>query len=379
MPFERPTLTQLRAQTAADIDASLPGSDGLLRFSNLGVTAAAQAALAHGHYGYLDWIARRAVPFTAEGEHLEGWAALKGVTRKPATRATGSAIFSGADDAIVPVGAIVVRSDGVTYKSTAIRTVTGGSVTLPITAVLVGANGNCAAGVTMSLGGAIAGVTAAGVAATPVTGGAEIELDPALRSRMLQAYASPPQGGSEPDYIEWALATPGVTRAWVQRSGMGPGTLIIHFMMDVAQAAYGGFPQGLAGVATDETRAPVATGDPLALANALYPLQSVTALLYAASPSPNTIDLTIAGLSGASDDLKAAIAAAIDSALLASARPGGLTALSAIESAIAAVSGSAGFVITALAVDHGSVTPPGSGNIVSNAGYLPVRGAVIYT
>src|SRR5260363_178601 len=75
----------------------------------------AQAALAHLHYGYLDWIARQGVPFTAEDEYLEGWAALKGVYRKPAQAAAGRVTFTGAPGAVIPKGAPLVRSDGMTF------------------------------------------------------------------------------------------------------------------------------------------------------------------------------------------------------------------------------------------------------------------------
>jgi hypothetical protein len=54
MPFQRPTLTDLKSEAAADVSAALPGSDPLLRFSNLAIMAKVQAGLANGHYGYLD-------------------------------------------------------------------------------------------------------------------------------------------------------------------------------------------------------------------------------------------------------------------------------------------------------------------------------------
>jgi uncharacterized phage protein gp47/JayE len=75
MPFSRPTLTQLIQQTAADIASAVPGADALLRFSNLGIVAKMFSGLAYLHYGYQDWIAKEAVPFTATDEFLEGWAA----------------------------------------------------------------------------------------------------------------------------------------------------------------------------------------------------------------------------------------------------------------------------------------------------------------
>ena len=85
MPYARPTLTQLRDQALQDIQSGgLPGVDGLLQRAVLRVLAYALAGLSYLHYGYQDWIALQAVPWTAEDEYLEGWAALKSVNRKPA-------------------------------------------------------------------------------------------------------------------------------------------------------------------------------------------------------------------------------------------------------------------------------------------------------
>ena len=90
MPFIRPTLTDLRNQVTQDIASGFPGADPLLRFSNLNITGVAQANMANLHYGYLDWIAKQAVPFTATDEYLEGWAALKDIYRQAATSASGT-------------------------------------------------------------------------------------------------------------------------------------------------------------------------------------------------------------------------------------------------------------------------------------------------
>src|SRR5690349_6988912 len=85
MPFARPTLTALRNQSLQDITTSgVPGLDGLLRNAVLRVLAWVMAGLAYSEYGYLDWIARQSVPFTAADEFLEAWAALIGVYRKDA-------------------------------------------------------------------------------------------------------------------------------------------------------------------------------------------------------------------------------------------------------------------------------------------------------
>ncbi len=378
MPFTRPTLGDLRRQAAADINAALPGVDALLRYSNLGIVGDVLAAMAAGHYGYLDWIALNAVPFTATGEYLEGWAALKGIARKAAAPATGSAVFVAADGADIPAGTKLTRSDGVLYSTTANAAAAAGAITVPFTADVPGLAANADAGVTLFLGSAVVGIASTGVSAAAITGGADVEDDGDLRTRMLAAYASPPQGGSITDYPAWALAVPGVTRAWVSPSAMGPGTLAIFFMMDDAQAAHGGFPQGTNGCAAYETRDTAATGDQLAVANAIFPKQPVTALVYAVAPLANTLTLTIANLGGLSDERKAAIAAAVRGALFIGALPGGVTNVSTIEAAIAATAGTAGFVLTGIAATAGTVGNGGIGNITSNAGALPVLGGIVF-
>lgn len=390
MPFPRPTLSQLTSQVAADIATAIPGADALLRFSILGVIGRVLAALINGLFGYLDWIALQAVPWTATDIFLEAWAALKGVYRNPPVAAAGTATFSGASTSDLPSGTPVVRSDNTAYVTTADGTVSGalggqGTVTVPIAAVVPGSAGTIVPGSVMTLGTSVPGVQSGGVAATSTTTGVDLETDVSLRARMLAVYAAPAQGGDQADYVNWSLAVPGVTRAWCVPLEDGAGTVSVYFMMDAAESAFGGFPQGTNGVATLETRATAATGDQLTLANALYPLRPVTALVTAKAPAKNTVNFTINGISGASAATKTAISAAIDAVFLAYGSPGtvsgagGVVDLSYIESAIAAIPATAGFVITTVSCNHGTIAPGTDGNITSTAGYLPVRGTTTYT
>lgn len=371
MPYDRPNLGALRDQAQDDINANLPGIDARLRYSNLGVIAEVVAGMANGHYGYLDWIALNSVPFTATGEFLEGWAALKNVYRKPAGYAAGSAAFPATAGSSIPAGTVIARSDGFTYATTADAAVVSGTITVDFMADLAGVDGNADDGTAMLLVAGVSGVTGNGVTVGAVTGGADVELDADLRTRMLQRYAAPPQGGAVTDYPGWALEVPGVTRAWLKRNAMGPGSLAVLFMMDDAQAAHGGFPQGTDGCSTYETRATPATGDQLAVANYIFPLQSTIALVYAVAPIPNALTITIAGLSGASTALKTAISTACAAALRGAGVPGGITYMSTLEAAIAAVPGSTGFVITTITCSAGSIIGGGSaGNVQSDAGAL---------
>ncbi|MGC1549433.1 MAG: baseplate J/gp47 family protein [Rhodanobacter sp.] len=389
MPFQRPTLSTLRNQVAADITSGLPGADGLLRFSNLNVLGTALAGLSHLEFGYLDYIALQSNPYTAKDEFLEAWAALKNIFREAATAAAGTVSFPGTGTTPLPIGSLVVRGDGYVYQTTAAAAVNGGTVTAPAIAVLPpidpvnnptgdGASGNTPAGTVLTLQSSIAGIQSGGMAATAFTGGADVELDPALRTRMLQAYQNVPAGGDIGDYVRWALAVPGVTRAWCAPNGFGSGTVVVYIMLDIAEAGNGGFPVGSNGVSqydqgpTGTPRGTVATGDQLTFVNGIITEQPVTALVYGCASTPNPINFTITGIGTPSTAIQAAISAAITDAFLTQGTPTPATGpavvdLSSIESAIGSIAGTAGFVIA---------SP--TGNIANVLGQLPVLGTVSY-
>lgn len=286
MPFQRPSLSELRARAAAEINAALPGADALLRFSNLRVSSDVQAGFSHLHFGYLDWIAKQSTPFTSDGEFQAAWAALKKVLRKPAGAAAGAVTFAGTDGVVLPSGTAIIRSDGIAYTTTVNATVAGGALSAPVTADEPGAGGAADAGTGVKLVAAVAGLSASGVVSTAIAGGHDAETDDELRTRMLQAYAAGGQGGSAADYVTWALAIPAVTRAWCRPREMGAGTVVVYVALDTVRP--GGAPVGTTGVASAETRAAHATGDQLMVADLLYAQQPAQALVYvrAGPPAP---------------------------------------------------------------------------------------------
>lgn len=304
MPYSRPALQDLRNQVLQDIasaqitDASGTISVGLLQKAILRILADAQAGLSYEHYGFLDYIALQAAPWTATGSFLEAWAALKDVFRLQPTAATGSVTFpaAGAGVASIATGASITRIDGLAFSTIADATPTGGQLTLSVTAAQPGSGGSFDNNTAFILSSPVDGVTAQSAASTQLKPGTDLEADEALRARMLAAFAAAPQGGDRADYIQWAMASVGVTRAWVAPNVMGPGTVVVFVMLDVVQVANAGFPQGANGVSSADTRAAAAAGDQLAVANAIYPLQPVTALVYVASALPQTVDFAIADL-----------------------------------------------------------------------------------
>lgn len=325
MPYLRPTLTALQSQVQQDINASPIGLIGFLRNAVLPILGWAMAGLAYEHYAFQDYIALQAVPWTATEEWLFGWAALKGVYQEDATASTGSVAFTGTVSAgtTIPVDTLITRADGTQFVTTAATTVALAPVNVPVACATPGAIGNTAAGTPMTIASPIGGIISAGVA-NLITGGADQETQDALRTRMLAIYAAPPQGGDLNDYVEWAMGVPGVTRAWALGGGAGAGTVVVYVMLDTTEAAYGGFPQGTNGGATNETRTAAATGDQLAVANYIFPLEPVAALSIVSAPVSAPVDFTITGLGSANTSAnQAAITAALQGMFLSLGYVGG--------------------------------------------------------
>lgn len=382
MAYARPKLTELQSQATNDIEAAQPGADALLRFSPLRIIGRVAAGFAHQHYGYLDYIAKQAVPWTSTDEYLVGWGALKKVWQKGATKSSSTSVqFSGAAQTALDVGVQLVRGDGVQYVTTSAgNTGTGNTLTVAVQAVLEGAAGNCDAGTKLSLAQAVEGLQSTGVALTAFIGGADVEEQAAFSARVMAAYQSSPQGGAVDDYPGWATAQPGVTRAWCNPLGFGAGTVVVYFMMDEVESAHQGFPQGTDGVATGESRSGVkATGDQLIVANAIFPLRPATALVYVCAPLRQTLNFVVSNMSSATEATRSAVKAAFADVLVRNGTPlSGIIDRTDIEGALSAIAAAAGGVIDQVSgvIDGSTTVFPG--NVTSPLGYLPTLGDVLF-
>jgi len=303
MPMIRPSLSSLIGRVSNDFAQSLTNGAALLRRSFTYVAARVFAGLAHGLYGAIVWAAEQVIIDRCDGPMLRRWAAVFGMAANPATLAQGSVIFGGAAGAVIPAGTLLVRAaDSISGRPAWVyRTDSGGvigpdgTVTVPVTALDLGAAGNCVAATVVTLPSALAGVAgAAGVAAAGIGGGADEEGTDALRARLLARIRMPPAGGAEHDYIAWAMAVSGVTRVWIKPNAMGPGTVTVRFVMDDA------YPDGIP--------QPVDIGRVFDYVNARRP---VTAGLYVVAPILWPVTVRIAGLSPATAEVRAAVEAEI--------------------------------------------------------------------
>ncbi|QHC36467.1 baseplate J/gp47 family protein [Komagataeibacter xylinus] len=368
MPYQQPTLSDLQAQGLNDIVATnITQGRALFPRSVLRALTWCFANLTWGNYDFLASCYRQAVPFTATDEALDGWGAMREILRKDATAATGTVQFTGATpQKPLPMGTVIMRADGLDYITTADAAADAtGTLSAPVTCQTTGATGNCDAGIAFSLLTAISGLPAQGVALAAFTGGADMETDSEYRTRVLAAYASRAGGGRQDDYVEWAEDVAGVTRAWCNPNGFGPGTVVVYFMMDDAEAANGGYPQGTDGGAADETRYAPATGDQLTVADAIYPQRPATALVIACAPTPCPIDVTVRNLSPNTTAQITAMETALADLFYREGTPLGMTlAQSDIEDAL--LSTGASFTM---------VSPAGPTDIP--VGSLPSVGAVV--
>lgn len=350
MAFNRPTLADISGRIASDVEAELPGTDARLRRSNLGVISRVLAAAVHGLYGYLAYVARQVIVDSADGEHLERWAALRGIERKGGVFSSGLCGVTGATGAVVPVGASLRRADGAEYTVTAGATLVAGAATLTVRAKVAGVAGNCAPGTKLSFVSPIGSVSSTAVVGVAgLVDGADGEQDEALRARVVADMQAPPMGGCASDYVQWALQVPGVTRAWVYPLASGAGTVTVRFVRD-----------GDASLIPD-------AGEVAAVQAHIAALAPVTATVTVAAPTQLVVNPNIHLMPDTADG-RAAVLAELADLFRRDAAPGARLYVSRFREAVSTAAGE---------VDNSVVSP--TADVVPAAGQIPVLGTVTWS
>lgn len=250
MPWTTPTLKTLRQSARSYIMASLKGADALIPNSVLRVMADVNAMLSHLVLQFIEWLALQLLPVTAQTIWLDRWATMylinadgsRGRKQAQFSSGTATAMVNSPSGAIIDAGVLLSGANGVNYQVTAQVSSSGpGLVTVPIVALTAGSVGSLDPNTTLGFLTAPTGVLY-GATVVSLVGGTDTETDPQLQYRLLLRLANPPMGGDANDYVQWALAVPGVTRAWASPQEMGIGTMTVRFMCDTLRAVNGGFP-----------------------------------------------------------------------------------------------------------------------------------------
>jgi len=324
MPYARPTLNQLAQEAEADLAARL-GAAERPRRNVLTVLARVWAALAHGLYGFVAWLARQMMPYTATEEHLEQHAAWWGVFRKPEARSQGRVLFEGSLGGRIEAGVLLLGENGRKYQTNEAGKIDdAGEISLPVKALEGGPGSDLPAGAILGLISPQTGLKSqARVAPGGLTGGAEAEDDKRLRERLLNRVQEPPQGGNANDYRAWALAVPGVTRAWAYGNMFGPGAVGVTVVCDAAEDIIPG-PELIAEVQAyldDPARKPI-TAD---------------VIVFAPTPKPQTV--VVSGLEPDTARVRYAVEAELAALFIREAVPGRHILVSHIREAISVAAG----------------------------------------
>lgn len=314
MPWTTPTLRQVREMTRDFVTASL-GSAALIPNSVLRIMSDAKAGLAHLTLLYIDWLSKQFLPDTAEQEWLDrhGTIWLKNADgskgRKVAQPAVGTiTVYAqvGFGPVTVPKFTQFKGPQQYAYETNEEILAEEVGTQVAVTCLVPGETSNLELGDKMTLADVVPNLDSLADVVT-MTGGTDAENDDDLRERVLFRIQQPPMGGDAADYVLWALAVPGVTRAWAAPLEMGPGTLTIRFMMDDLRSEQGGFPnaEDIATVTAyiDSVR-PVAIKDRWILA-----------------PLPEPIDVLISDLENDTVAIRNGIEVAIQEALRRVAAP----------------------------------------------------------
>lgn len=231
MPYDIPDFEEIRDRILRDA-RNLDQDAHITTDSDHYIRASVTASAVEGLYDHQSWIARQIFPDTSDSEFLEVHARLRGIVRKPATRATGHVILSGLSGSVVPLGMQIKDSQGLLYVTTQQLVLTAETAkhgeqvqvmqVVPCQAQKPGLIPTCQ-DVLAKLVVPPIGVDT-NVLLT-IAGGSNLETDASLLARLLEYMRNPPGGGTALDYKRWAMEVPGVSKAYVYPLRRGIGTV----------------------------------------------------------------------------------------------------------------------------------------------------------
>ena len=180
-----------------------------------------------------EWVLDQSFPQTAQGVYLDRHAAMRGLSRLPASRAVGTLRFSVESPPAlavnIPAGTVCMTADERRFQTTAGATLAAGATyaDAPAEALEAGGGGNAVAG-------AVRFLTACPVAVTACTnpaafsGGSDAEDDETLRRRVLESYRRLPNGANAAWYEQTAMSHDGVAAARAVGRARGIGTVDVY-------------------------------------------------------------------------------------------------------------------------------------------------------
>lgn len=196
-------------------------------------------------YSNFEWLKRQMFAATASGEYLDYIAAQRGLTRRAATKASGTITFYvdefSTDPILIPQGTVAATSGENPLRiytvEDAVIPINTGSVTVRAEVETAGFNGNIRNQTVLlpiSVPQEISRITNT----SSFTGGADTESDASLRERIKDSYYCVPNCVNKAYYQQLAKSVDGVDKAGVVTFARGIGTMNLYvssFDGDVSQ------------------------------------------------------------------------------------------------------------------------------------------------
>ncbi|MFY9198953.1 MAG: baseplate J/gp47 family protein [Acutalibacteraceae bacterium] len=211
--------------------------------SDIGIRLRLLAGQLYSQSADISFISRQVFLQSATGEYLDMHAQIRGISRREATKAHGTArfftTFEEHEDITIPEGTVCAISgdDNQRYVTTAQAILLHGQtqVDVPIEAVNSGRKGNAAIQTITMLVNPPQEITSV-CNITALTGGYEQENDYLLRRRLIESYSQMSNGANLQYYKEIAMQNPRVIAANAISSVRGPGT--VDVFIDTTEEDY---------------------------------------------------------------------------------------------------------------------------------------------
>ena len=263
MALQTPSTQEISDAIIASVEADLGRTFTLLPKSFTRVLAKALAGVFVLAYRYAGWTFLQMFVAHASWREttvngvtlrpLVEWGRLSGVgDPKAATNAVLSVAFvvTNVDSSTLPAGTQLVHpSSGVIYITQTAVTLDSALKSVEVLAASdpdgnggSGTLGNRAVGDVLKWANPLPQLSVDGATVvSSVTTAADAESESAYRSRVVDAFAVPPQGGAYADYANWASQVEGIVNAYPY-TGFFPGTVDVYIEASVASSDEDGIP-----------------------------------------------------------------------------------------------------------------------------------------
>ena len=176
-------------------------------------------------------------PEWSYGIYLDELAKGRGITRRAATRATGTVTIDGAEGTVIPTDSVfstasVDSNPSISYKTKEEAKIPAeGTIDIDVYCTQFGTIGNTAANTIIFNDGRISGITAV-INKEAITGGTEQERDDVLSVRILEYDATQGQSfvGNPGDYKRWAKSVGGVGECVVLEAQDNSGMVTLYLI-----------------------------------------------------------------------------------------------------------------------------------------------------